>query len=877
LRNAPRSHASDRGAILNGCPIACVLAAVALFVSNPAAGQALRLSPELGPPPSETASAVVDRPATDLRLQLRLAGDLEDSAWRPSLRLSRELDPPAAELPSTRVREAAGDSRLQLQVAGNLDDGALRPRPVPLQVFVNGARAGDWLLLEIQGALYATDEAFSEWRLRRSPQAQGITYMGQTWYPLSDAAGFAAQLDAPNQSVNLKFAPQAFATTHLAQAEEERPVITAPLTSVFANYDISYTQTATRGIASVDDVGALTELGLSGKAGVLTNTSVARNLAGDPSLLARALTRLETTYARDFPDANTSLRIGDSVTRAGSWGRSVYFGGVQLGTNFSLSPGFITQPIPIITRQSTAPSTVELYVNDALRQTSQVPTGPVTIENLPLLTGTGQARIVVRDVLGRETVLVRDFFSNAGLLREGLSDWGAQFGAVRRNLGLENANYGEAFGSGLYRRGVTNNLTVEGQAEGSRDTRGAGAGLSVGVLNLALAQAGIAASHSNEIGSGTLWMLGAEHQSMRNGITFHYEGTSTNYRRVGQNNALPPAKTQALFSYTYTNAFGQVGFAYAHVNSRDTGNIDSLTGNYSLRIGEKASLLFSATHFIGRSSGNGVSATLIVPLDGRLVASASAFKREGRTSSYVAASNPLGSEAGFGWRALAGRRTGDSYGEGGLYYQGSRGLVTADAAASANSQALRLGAQGGLVYVDRSFYASRRLQDSFALVEVPGYPDIGVGFQSTVLTRTDADGKALVPRLMPYRRNAIRLDPSELPISAELDTIELVTVPPARSAVRVAFPVRSGRGALITIHLEDGEPAPAGAEVELLGDPKEFFVARHGQAFVTGLQRQNTLRLKWDGRSCDMQVDLPESGPDEFPRLGPLTCSGVAR
>ena len=168
------------------------------------------------------------------------------------------------------------------------------------------------------------------------------------------------------------------------------------------------------------------------------------------------------------------------------------------------------------------------------------------------------------------------------------------------------------------------------------------------MLNLALLQGGLAASHSNEIGSGTLWMLGAEHQSMRNGITFHYEGASTNYRRVGQNDLLPPTKTQALFSYSYTGGFGQTGFAYAHLNSRDTGNVDSFTGNLSLRLGEKVSLLFSATHFIGRSTGNGLSATLIVPLDGRLVASASAFKREGQTSSYVAASNPLGTEAGFG-------------------------------------------------------------------------------------------------------------------------------------------------------------------------------------------------------------------------------------
>ena len=95
--------------------------------------------------------------------------------------------------------------------------------------------------------------------------------------------------------------------------------------------------------------------------------------------------------------------------------------------------------------QSRAPSTVELYINDALRQTSQVPTGPFTIDNFPQITGSGQARIVVRDLLGRETVLVQDFFSSTSLLRKGLSDYSFEAGAVRRNLGIDSANYGAGF------------------------------------------------------------------------------------------------------------------------------------------------------------------------------------------------------------------------------------------------------------------------------------------------------------------------------------------------------------------------------------------------------------------------------------------------
>ncbi len=799
----------------------------------------------------------------DLRkytLFLNPASATPSARGRP-LTLARSLSPPqAAPTAAPEARENAA------------------PQPIPLEIFINGTAGGNWVLLDVKGVLHATDEAFEEWRVMRSPDALAVPYRGQLWYPLTSVPGYEAQFNAANQSLNLKFSPAAFAITRLTQPIEQRPAIMAPLTSVFVNYDLSYTHSAARGIASSNDVGALSELGLSSGLGVLTSTFVGRNLNNDETLPARTARRLETTFTHEWPEANTSLRLGDSSTPTGTWGRQVYFGGVQIGRNFALSPGFITQPIPTLAGQSSAPSTVELYVNDALRQTSQVPSGPFTIDNYPLLTGTGQARLVVRDLLGRETVLVQNFFTSSYLLKEGLSDWSAQAGAVRRNLGIDSANYGDGFGSGLYRYGISNTLTVETQAEASRGLSGGGLGVSTGLFGQALGQAAVAASRSDDAGTGRLLMLGAEHLTLRHGFTLRAESATRDYRRVGQNAALPTYSQQWLASYTYfTENFGHLGLAYARVNTFDIGPVNTYSANYSVRVGQRSSLTFTATRVSGLNSGNAVGVNLLIPLDDRVTAAGSTTHRNGRTDGYVSASKTLGAESGAGWRVLAGKRLGQEYAEGGYYYQGRHGLVTADVSAASQQQTARLGAQGGLIVTDGEFFASRKLQDSFALVEVAGYPGVGVGFQSTVLTRTDDNGKALVPRLMPYRRNAVRLDPSELPISAELDTIEMVAVPPARSGVKLIFPVRSGRGALIKIQLEDGEPAPAGAEIELVGDTKEFFVARRGEAFVTGLQAKNALRLKWNGQSCELKVALPDAGKDEIARIGPLVCAGVKR
>ena len=194
-----------------------------------------------------------------------------------------------------------------------------------------------------------------------------------------------------------------------------------------------------------------------------------------------------------------------------------------------------------------------------------------------------------------------------------------------------------------------------------------------------------------------------------------------------------------------------------------------------------------------------------------------------------------------------------------------------------NSQVDAWLANGGVVLADGHLFTTPRLLDSFALVEVKGYPNIGVGLGSNVQTRTDASGIAMVPRLSPYQSNQIRLDASALPISAEIESIEQYAVPGYRSAVKVIFPVRSGRGALLKMVLDDGDVAPAGAIAQIEGDKPEFYVARRGEAFVTGLQTSNRVTLSWNGQQCTFDVTLPAETPDEFPRVGPLACLGVKR
>lgn len=752
-------------------------------------------------------------------------------------------------------------------------------RILPLEVTVNGNKSGTWPLLERAGMLYAPRDAFEDWRVQTHGDATVVKYRGSDYLPLSAIPGFSAKVNFGNQSIDLDFSPQVFAATRLTTELAKKPVLSPVLPSFFANYDISYSATAARDSGTAKTLGVLAELGFSNRWGVLTSSYAGRNLTGESSPgSAGGWVRLETTFTKNLPADHQTLRLGDSSTRAGMWGRSVYFGGVQLGTNFALTPGFITQPAPTLSGVSSAPSTVELYVNDVLRQVSNVPTGPFAINNFPGLTGGGEARLVVRDLLGRETVITQPFFTNSQLLANGLDDWSLEAGRLRLDLGNVSGRYGQGFASGTWRHGFSNDLTGEGRVELTRQHRSVGLGMVVGLPWQVLGKAAVVASHTESLGSGRQWLVGVERQDLRSGAYLQAQGASVRFRQLGESPSLPPTKLQVAGNLTYsTEKRGTFGLGFARISRYDSDRILTISAHYSIRVGERSSLTVIASRAVGGSTGTSVGATLLVPLEHNRLVTASANLRSGQQDFFVTAAQNPAFDSEFSWRALAGRQQGESRAEGGLAYGGRYGRVSGELSVANSLKALRLGAAGGMVFADGHLFATRRVDDSFAVAEVPGYGNVGMGLGSNVLTHTDPQGVALIPRLTAYQNNSIRIDPRELPVSAELDSIEQLVVPAWRSAVKVVFPVRSGRGALLKLVFDDGEPAPAGGVVQIVGEKEEFYVARRGEAFVTGLQTKNRVSLNWKGQQCQFDVNLPPESREEIARLGPLQCKGVSR
>jgi outer membrane usher protein len=750
-------------------------------------------------------------------------------------------------------------------------------RLFPLDATVNGQGVGTWPFIERAGVLYASSEAMEEWRVRLQPGAPSITVRGMKYWPLTAIPGYTAKPNYANQSIELTFSPDAFTDTRITQEKTQRPQLSPVLPSAFFNYELNYTYTHTSRL-NRRDLGALTEIGASNEWGVLTSSAVGRNLVGGTSDAERAhWTRLETTFTHDFPEDNHTLRIGDTSTRVGLWGRNVYYAGIQYGTNYSLTPGYLTNPVPVVRGVSSAQSTVELYVNGALRQVSQVPAGPFAIDNAALLTGGGEACVVVRDILGREVVITQPFFTSSSLLAQGLTDWGVDAGTLRYGLGSESSHYGAGFVAGTWRYGVSDTLTTEARAEVTGKMQAAGLGLVAVLPGNVLGRAAWALSESERVGFGQQWTVGFEKHWLNTSIYTQAQGASASFRSLGLSSDLLAARGQWVVNLTHTTQdWGSFGLAVAGLRAWNQASSTTASANYSLRVGLNSTLSVNVGRVFGTGAGTTAGVMLQVPLDHGRQVTTNVQHHGGQWDAYATASQTAGLDSDFGWRVLGGWLSDEPHGEAGVSYRGRFGNLYGEVSGSSGQSGLRAGATGGLVFADGHLFATRRVEQSLALVEVKDVDGIGVGLGSTMLTKTDEQGLALLPNLGAYSPNQIRLNPQDLPISTDIDTIEKIVVPRLRSAVKIEFPVRAGRAALVRVLLDDGEPAPPGATVRVAGNAEEFLVARRGEVYVSGLQPRSDLELQWNGQRCAFPIALPPLKRDDIARAT-VACKGVKR
>jgi outer membrane usher protein len=229
---------------------------------------------------------------------------------------------------------------------------------------------------------------------------------------------------------------------------------------------------------------------------------------------------------------------------------------------------------------------------------------------------------------------------------------------------------------------------------------------------------------------------------------------------------------------------------------------------------------------------------------------------------------PLG--PGWGYRAAASLGATNRL-DGRLSLQTAVGAYDLELTWVDGATGVRMTASGGVGIVDGAVFASRRLDDSFAAVRVGDYAGVRVYAENQLVATTNGRGVAVIPRLRPYDRNAIRLEAADLPLDADVPSVERGVRPYGRSGVTVDFGVKPARAAMAAIVLEDGSALPSGATVRLDGRPDEFVSAPGGEVYLTGLGDTDSGVAAWSGGTCRFSLHY-RKGSDVQPRLDGIVC-----
>lgn len=727
------------------------------------------------------------------------------------------------------------------------------------------------------GALYLAEDDLRAVRVLIPPSAP-VEFKGTRFLRLNSLPINSIVLDEVAQTLTLELRPEAFVGSSSESARVNSPVPTMATPGMFLNYDVNATYDGKhRSYAGMFETGFFSRIG-----------HAVSNFAVRSDEYQHNAVRLDTTLTIDRPSRATSLRLGDAISRpATGWGNASRFGGIQYATNYSVNPGLITLPMRSFNAQAALPSTVDVFVNNVFVSRREVLPGPFSIKDLPVISGSGNVSMVVRDLAGREQVINQPFYSSPSILSKGVVDFSFEAGALRQNYGLKNQDYGQMFGSGTVRVGASEGITAETHLEilaGGKAVAGVNL-LSVlsthGTVNASLA------TSRSEKGRGRLWGLGFDLQSSNLGFGVRSQLSDPLFLQGSDSELLAHARrlTSANVSVGIGGG-GSLGAFYLRQQTLGQSPLELLSLNYSLSLGRYGSVSIAGFKSLSRSASDtapsidsnvlkgrasqSISLSWSLPLSGAVSAHAShAYSRDGERVSQLQVQSNLDPVSGYGYRLQTGKNTPQ---QAGLLLENRIGNYSVEVASFRGNSGARAAMSGGLAVLGGAAFATRRIRDSFGVVQLPDLPNVRIYVDNQLAARTDATGNALLPYLRAYDKNVVRVEQADLEMDVKVGSLEMVGVPYARSGIVLRFPLSHSYGAMLSLVTVDGKVLLPGTMVSVGGQTEVFPVGMDGAVYITGLMLENRLWATWPGGACSALVRFNKTD-DPLPNLGKFVCA----
>jgi outer membrane usher protein len=738
---------------------------------------------------------------------------------------------------------------LQLLAAPAQADGGPAMRKLWVDVQINEQRQPAIALLSIDagGRWFVRPEDAQGWQLRLPPSDAPEANAGVR---IDNVPGLHAHLSAHDSCLQLQADSSLFPPQYL----DARRVPMLPqggLPALFSDYELFALR-----YGSGSEYSAHVALGASDGRAALTSDWLAHRSVPESGAAAQdagsvpGWVRLETALGLDYPEYTARLTAGDSISAPGTLGSSVRFAGLHWATDFSVQPTLVPFALPAVSGLATLPSSVDLYLDQSLIDSHPIDSGPFELRNIPVPLGRGDVQLQVKDLLGQEQTFSIPYLVTPQLLAAGLTTSDMAAGIVRENFGLASFDYGGAFVSGMWQRGLSQQWTGGGSFEVTPRSLTArlGGATRLGLDVVASVDPAMSVSPAG-VGGAVAANIDSTLRSGSLGIRI--TAASASYRELGSA-SLPLRLEVAGQASADLHRMGSVALICVYRDLYGSAASSATTLTYALNLPHAGTLGLAVTRTRGTGADTNATLTLTRALGPRTTASAGLTFDGHSTGLTAGIDRSAPSDSGWGWQLLArsGALAGAAaqledrtpYGVGILRWESGAG------AASSTS----LDWHGGVLWSGQQAWFGRDVTSSAALVELPGIANVRVLQDGQPVGRTDQQGQLLIAPLRPFEDNHLTIVAEDLPLSALVDADAVTVRPYSHGVVSAAFPVVAAASRVLVLKLDAAHYVPAGATVTLAS--RRFLVGENGLVQLPQLPHAVQALVQWRGGGCTVQL-----------------------
>jgi outer membrane usher protein len=294
------------------------------------------------------------------------------------------------------------------------------------------------------------------------------------------------------------------------------------------------------------------------------------------------IARLDTAWTTASPGQRNTLRLGDSLDQAGTWGRPVRFGGLQYGTDLDRGAAVVAPPAWWSAR---------------------------------LIAARANWPHALPGVAGGEPAITQPSRTAFALTPPGMVDRACAVGFLRSNYGLDGDRYGPLFASATLRRGLSEDVTTELRGGAQEGVGNGGIAFVVRLKGLGTLSAATAASRG-DTGTGRLAQTGFEYRRAGFSASIQSQWASSEFRQLGVADEGVPPRYWSVARASYDAArHGVFGLGYAALARHNEALSEAAEATYRVALGRVSSLTLSVSRRFAPEPGTSLMLVLTFPLD----------------------------------------------------------------------------------------------------------------------------------------------------------------------------------------------------------------------------------------------------------------------